>query len=104
MQTKRSVAVKKFNGEELDIKQTEDEIKLETQILFKVNHPNIIKLLDAYVLDDRHHLVFELMETDLDGIIYNPHIPLSYADIKSYMQMLLQGLAYVHENSILHRY
>lgn len=102
MQTKRLVAVKKSKPVD-DIEEGYDEGLIaglaeqqEIEILSKLNHPNIIELLDSYVHEDTHHLVLELMETDLNGFIEDPTISLSPADCKAYMQMILQGLAYLH--------
>ncbi|KAM3694292.1 hypothetical protein ACB098_07G045100 [Castanea mollissima] len=49
------------------------------------------------------HLVFEFMETDLEAVIRDRNIFLSPADIKSYLQMTLKGLAICHKKWVLHR-
>lgn len=111
MQENREVAVKKLKQEvsekEIEIATAKNVTLLrEVQILWsrKLNHPNVIELLDVFRHENVHHLVFELMETDLHRVIRNPSINLSRADYKSYMQMLLQGLTHCHENSIIHKY
>jgi cell cycle related kinase len=43
------------------------------------------------------------MLSDLAEVLRNTTQPLSEAHIKSYMLMLLQGVSYLHENSIMHR-
>ena len=44
------------------------------------------------------------METDLEAVIRDRNIFLSPADIKSYLQMTLKGLAFCHKKWVLHRY
>lgn len=48
-------------------------------------------------------LVFEYMQSDLSELIYDAERPLSPAHIKSFMQMLLKGVAFMHEHNIMHR-
>ncbi|GLT69208.1 hypothetical protein SLA2020_413770 [Shorea laevis] len=43
------------------------------------------------------------METDLEAVIRDRNIFLSPADIKSYLQMTLKGLAFCHKKWVLHR-
>ncbi|VAH18842.1 unnamed protein product [Triticum turgidum subsp. durum] len=43
------------------------------------------------------------METDLEAVIRDRNIVLSPADIKSYIQMMLKGLAFCHKKWVLHR-
>ncbi|KAG5458912.1 MAG: kinase-like domain-containing protein [Olpidium bornovanus] len=48
-------------------------------------------------------LVFEYMLSDLAEVLRNAQRPLSASHVKSYMLMLLKGVAYVHEKAIVHR-
>ena len=48
-------------------------------------------------------LEFEYMLSDLSEVIRNSDKPLSEAQVKSYMLMLLKGIAFCHENNIMHR-
>jgi serine/threonine protein kinase len=71
-----------------------------------MDHPNIIKLYDVYASVEGGPgitLVFELMQTDLAKITKSLGKPLPEAHVKSYMQMLLKGLAYCHSCSLIHR-
>ena len=47
--------------------------------------------------------VFEFMLGDLTEVIRNVSQPLTTAQIKSYMRMLLNGVSFCHENRIMHR-
>ncbi|KAL6178199.1 hypothetical protein ACLB2K_049718 [Fragaria x ananassa] len=75
----------------------------EIKLLKELKDPNIIELIDAFPHKGNLHLVFEFMETDLEAVIRNHNIVLSPADIKSYIQMTLKGLAVCHKKWVLHR-
>ncbi|XP_028805413.1 cyclin-dependent kinase D-3 [Neltuma alba] len=75
----------------------------EIKLLKELKDPNIIELIDAFPHKGNLHLVFEFMETDLEAVIRDRNIFLSPADIKSYLQMTLKGLAYCHQKWVLHR-
>ncbi|KAI9101545.1 hypothetical protein K1719_023789 [Acacia pycnantha] len=75
----------------------------EIKLLKELKNPNIIELIDAFPHKGNLHLVFEFMETDLEAVIRDRNIFLSPADIKSYLQMTLKGLAYCHKKWVLHR-
>lgn len=76
----------------------------EIKMLKELKHPHIILLIDAFPHKQNLHLVFEFMETDLEGVIRDSNVFLSPADVKSYLLMTLKGLAYCHEKRVLHRY
>ncbi|XP_016475992.1 putative serine/threonine-protein kinase At1g54610 [Nicotiana tabacum] len=77
----------------------------EIMILQKLDHPNIIKLegLATSRMQYSLYIVFEYMQSDLTSIISRPDMRLSEAQIKCYMQQLLEGLQHCHERGILHR-
>jgi cyclin-dependent kinase 7 len=75
----------------------------EIKLLKELKHPNIIDLIDVFQYKQNLHLVFEIMETDLEAVIRDRNIFLSPADIKSYLLMILKGLSYCHKKWVLHR-
>lgn len=77
----------------------------EIAILRKLDHPNIMKLegIIASPLSTNIYLVFEYMEHDLSGLISNPAIKFSSAQIKCYMWQLLCGLEHCHAHGLIHR-
>ncbi|KAK4365394.1 hypothetical protein RND71_016752 [Anisodus tanguticus] len=75
----------------------------EIKLLKELKDPNIIELIDCFPHKGNLHLVFEFMETDLEAVIRDRNIFLSPADIKSYIQMTLKGLAFCHMKWVLHR-
>ncbi|CAH1785058.1 unnamed protein product [Owenia fusiformis] len=67
------------------------------------DNPFVVKLREVFPHGTGFVLVFDYMLSDLAEVIRNIERPLSEAQIKSYMQMLLKGVAYCHENNIMHR-
>ncbi|XP_057835852.2 cyclin-dependent kinase D-2 isoform X2 [Cryptomeria japonica] len=100
--TNKTVAVKKIHLG--DAKEGVHVTALrEIKLLKELKDPNIIQLIDAYPHKRNLHIVFEFMESDLETVIKDRNIHLSPADIKSYMQMTLKGLAVCHRKWVLHR-
>ena len=48
-------------------------------------------------------LAFEFMLSDLAEVVRHTQRPLAQAQVKSYLQMLLKGVAFCHANNIVHR-
>ena len=86
--------------------------------------PQVVKLREMFPHGPGFVLVFDYMLSDLSSVIRNTGTPLTevglsisqvacsllqwpcmcmQAQIKSYMMMLLRGVAYLHGNSIMHR-
>ncbi|XP_023222521.1 cyclin-dependent kinase 20-like [Centruroides sculpturatus] len=63
----------------------------------------VVELLDVFPHGSGIVLVFEYMPTDLSVLLRDADHPLLESQIKSYMQMLLKGVAYCHSHGILHR-
>lgn len=49
------------------------------------------------------YMVTPYMDHDLSGLLDNPSVHFKEPQIKCYMQQLLNGLCYLHDNHILHR-
>ncbi|KAL5014199.1 hypothetical protein ScPMuIL_008469 [Solemya velum] len=67
------------------------------------DNPYVVKLREVFPHGSSVVLVFEYMLSDLSEVIRNSEKPLTEAQIKSYMMMLLKGVAFCHENNIMHR-
>ncbi len=63
----------------------------------------MVKLREVFPHGTGFVLVFEYMLSDLAEVIRNADRPLSEAQVKSYMLMLLKGVAFIHANNIMHR-
>lgn len=64
---------------------------------------HVVKLREVLPHGMGFVLVFEHMLSDLSEVIRNMDKPLTEAQVKSYMVMLLKGVAFCHANHIMHR-
>ena len=75
----------------------------EISLLKKLNHPNIIKLLDI-VIDDDLYLIFEYLDFNLNQFLNKEKKNyLKKGFIKYILFNILKGLSYLHSNQIIHR-
>ncbi|KAI9321693.1 cyclin-dependent protein kinase phoss [Dichotomocladium elegans] len=87
----------------------------EISLMKELRHPNIVRLLDVIHTESKLILVFEFMDQDLKKFMDTAprsappsntghHTSaLDLPTIKSFMYQLLKGIAYCHENRVLHR-
>ncbi|KAG0163520.1 negative regulator of the PHO system [Apophysomyces sp. BC1034] len=79
----------------------------EISLMKELKHPNIVRLQDVIHTETKLVLVFEYMDQDLkkfmDSTARSTHGALETTTIKSFMFQLLKGIAYCHENRVLHR-
>ncbi|KAJ3197286.1 serine/threonine protein kinase, CMGC, CDC2/CDK sub [Irineochytrium annulatum] len=83
----------------------------EIRILKSLNHKNIVELTEMAVKSGNKQerkrgdifMVFPYMDHDLNGLLDNPNVKFSPAQIKSYTRQLLEGTRHLHANNILHR-
>lgn len=71
----------------------------------ELKHENIVSLHDVIHTENKLMLVFEYMDKDLKKYMESrgDHGRLDHLTIKSFMQQLLRGIAFCHENRVLHR-
>lgn len=75
----------------------------EVKALEQIEHPHVVKLYDVFAHGTGFVLVFEYILSDLSEVLRNYEQPLLQSHVKSYMLMLLKGVAYCHEKNIMHR-
>eukprot|EP00897_Mesotaenium_endlicherianum_P000216 jgi/Mesen1/10195/ME000766S09571 len=75
----------------------------EIKLLKELKDRHVIELIDVFPNKQNLNLVFSFMESDLEAVICDRNIVLSQADVKSYFQMTLKGLAFCHSKWVLHR-
>ncbi|KAI9254643.1 serine/threonine-protein kinase pef1 [Sporodiniella umbellata] len=74
----------------------------EISLMKELKHTNIVRLMDVIHTESKLVLVFEYMNQDLKKYMDTRH-SLDATTIKSFMYQLLKGIAYCHENRVLHR-
>ncbi|XP_049751527.1 cyclin-dependent kinase 20 isoform X3 [Elephas maximus indicus] len=72
-------------------------------IVFKAKHVEVVQLKAVFPHGAGFVLAFEFMLSDLAEVVRHAQRPLAQAQVKSYLQMLLKGVAFCHANSIVHR-
>ncbi|KAJ9103592.1 negative regulator of the PHO system [Naganishia adeliensis] len=102
-QTQEIVALKEIH---LDPEEgTPSTAIREISLMKELKHPNIVRLHDVQHTESRLILVFEFCEQDLKKYMdtngekgaLHPEI------VRSFMYQLLKGIAYCHDNRVLHR-
>jgi serine/threonine protein kinase len=76
-------------------------------LLRKMDHPNVISLLDiilppSYETFEDLYMVFEHVDTDLFKIILSQQ-PLTLLHVKAFLFQLLNGLYYLQSVKVIHR-
>src|SRR2546421_8981857 len=71
----------------------------------ELKHEHIVSLYDVIHTENKLMLVFEYMDKDLKKYMDSrgDRGALDYVTIKSFMHQLLQGIAFCHDNRVLHR-
>ena len=77
-----------------------EELQNEVRIMAKLDHPGVLRLKDARVINDHLVMVFPLgVETLADRLCRR----ISRATAVDYVVQMVDALAYAHENRVLHR-
>ncbi|XP_078394094.1 cyclin-dependent kinase 20 [Cetorhinus maximus] len=103
IETGETVALKKVALRKLEDgipNQALREIKALQEI---EDNQYVVKLKDVFPHGTGFVLVFEYMLSDLSEVIRNSDWPLTESQVKGYMMMLLKGVTFCHQNSIMHR-
>ncbi|KAK9378381.1 kinase-like domain-containing protein [Kockiozyma suomiensis] len=77
----------------------------EISLMKELKHENIVSLHDVIHSENKLNLVFEYMDRDLKKYMDSRghHGALDPKTVKSFMYQLLRGIAFCHENRVLHR-
>lgn len=91
------------NGQQVAMKQSakDETADHEIYILNKLQHPNIIKIIDSFSEPFFNYVIYEYGGTDLQNIYISKQLDLD--TIRSYMFQLLTGLDYMHNKGYVHR-
>ncbi|KAI8848695.1 kinase-like domain-containing protein [Chytridium lagenaria] len=75
----------------------------EISLLKELQHPNIVRLYDVIHTEKKLTLVFEYLDSDLKKFLDSYGGEIDVPTIKHLMYQLLKGIAFCHENRVLHR-
>eukprot|EP00842_Homolaphlyctis_polyrhiza_P000481 jgi/Hompol1/1433/HPOL_003768-RA len=75
----------------------------EISLMKELKHPNIVRLYDVIHTERTLTLVFEFMDNDLKKFMDASGGALTSLLCKDFMLQLLRGIAFCHENRVLHR-
>ena len=101
--TGRIVAIKSFIKDDLKNSENMDKILYETNLMRKLNHPNITKILETFE-DDKY--IFIIMEYINGGNLFSfvkKRRKLSEKISKFLFRQIIEGIQHIHSKKIVHR-
>ena len=102
--TGRVVAIKSFNKSNLNSNsENMKKIKYETNLMKKLNHPNITKILELF--EDKEYILI-IMEYINGGNLFSflkKHRKVSEKTAKLLYRQIILGIKYMHQQGIVHR-
>ncbi len=72
----------------------------EGRLASRIDHPNVVRVQDAGVWQDRPYLVFELVE---GGTLREVWGTLTWSDFLSHVEQAAAGLQAIHRHGVIHR-
>ena len=97
------VAVKMLKKEFVNNENIRKRFIAEARNMFKMSHPNIIKVTDLIEQDDTVAFVMEYIEGETLKEYLERKGKLSDAEIKNLFSQMLEAVGYVHEQNLVHR-
>ncbi len=99
----RTVAIKVVPSLLLNSRTGLQRFHREIQAVAKLRHPNIVTAFDAGQFEGVNYLVMELLSGETLGRRIRTIGPLPINVALEYMRQIAQGLAYAHQQGIVHR-
>lgn len=96
----RQVAIKIPDARHITNSQSLDDLHREVRIMARLDHPGILQLKDAHIIDDRFLIVFPLGEESLADRLCRR---MSRALAVDYLVQMVDAVAYAHARRVLHR-
>lgn len=86
-----------------DFDQYRDEFFNEAKTLVKFNHPNIVKILDAFKGNNTAYFVMDFEDGETLQQLLSNKVNLSESDTLKYLKDIAHALEYIHGQGTLHR-
>lgn len=110
---KQMIAMKKFRYFDKEQQGISVTTISEMKFLKKLDHPNIVKLLEIKKVRPNKsesnkmmgniYMIFEFASNDLQGLMNNPQVKFELPHLKCLMHDILNGMLYLHRQNIIHR-
>jgi serine/threonine protein kinase len=102
MSLQREVAIKILSAQYTLDSEIVKRFERESLLIAKLNHPNIVHVIDKGIKGHRYYFVMEYVDgANLKQIIYDPDV-----DIKNKIEIIIQvckALDFAHKNGVVHR-
>ena len=99
----RSVAIKILRQDRVNSKEAISRFDREMKLIAQLEHPNIVKALDAGEQNGLHYLVMEFLAGVDIGQLSKRMGPLPIADACQIIRFAAIALQYAHDQKIIHR-
>ncbi|KAM6468828.1 mitogen-activated protein kinase kinase kinase 1 [Liasis olivaceus] len=100
MAVKQVTYVRNTSSEQEEVVEA---LREEIRMMSHLNHPNIIRMLGATCEKSNYNLFIEWMAGGSVAHLLGKYGAFKESVVANYTEQLLRGLAYLHENQIIHR-
>ena len=100
---KQPVAVKLLNKEFVNNENIRKRFLSEGKNMFKMSHPNVIKVTDLIDQEDTVAIVMEYLDGETIKEYVEKKGKLSDVELKSLFDQMLDAVSYVHDQGLVHR-
>ena len=101
--TGRIVAIKSFNKKNLTNEMTKKKIMYETDLMRKLRHPSITKILETFETDQYFLIIMEYISGGNLQSFLKKRRKLNEKTAKILFKQIIDGIKYIHSMNIVHR-
>jgi eukaryotic-like serine/threonine-protein kinase len=99
----RPVAIKILHDHFADDPEYVERFRREARAIARLNHPNIVTVIDRGEFDGRQFIVFEHVPGETLKSLVERRGPLPVDEALALTHQVARGLAYAHEHGVVHR-